>query len=164
MLIRDERPEDAEPIHALTWAAFAPMAFSDDTEADAVRALRAAGDLTLSLVAEADGEIVGHVAFSPVSIEGRHDGWFGLGPISVRRDRQRQGVGTWLMREGLERLRARAAAGCVLIGNPAIYAKVGFESDGRLRYRDLDARLVQRVVFRGPSPSGTVTFAPGLDG
>ena len=145
--IRNERPEDDQAIHALTLAAFEPMSFSDGTEAPIIRALRQAGELCLSLVAEEDGEIVGHVAFSAVTIDGAHNNWVGLGPISVRIDRQRQGIGKALIREGLSLLKARGTAGCALIGDPNIYGRAGFESDGRLTYRGLDRSLVQRVVF-----------------
>lgn len=163
MQIRNERPADDAAIHALTLAAFEPMPFSSGTEAPIIRALREAGELTLSLVAEDDGAIVGHIAFSPVTIEGVHAGWFGLGPISVRHDRQRQGIGKALIARGLELLRAQGAAGVALIGNPEIYGRVGFESDGLLAYGDLDRRLVQRIILSGPAPRGELKFAPAFD-
>jgi len=162
-VIRPERPEDADIIHDLTVRAFAPMPFSSGTEAPILRALREAGDLTLSLVAEEDGAIIGHVAFSPVAINGVHAGWFGLGPVSVAPERQRQGIGKALMAEGLARLKRAGAAGCALIGNPAVYARMGFASDGALTYRDLDPALVQRVVFAGDAPRGELAFAPAFD-
>jgi len=161
--IRTERPADDAAIHELTRAAFEPMPFSSGTEAPIVRALHAAGDLTLSLVAEEDGAIVGHIAFSPVTIDGVHAGWFGLGPISVRADRQRQGIGKALIAEGLELLREQGAVGVALIGNPEIYSRSGFESDGLLAYGDLDRRLVQWLVLSGPPPRGELKFAPGFD-
>lgn len=163
MQIRTERPADDAEIHELTRVAFEPMPFSSGTEAPIVRALRRDGDLTLSLVAEDGGEIVGHVAFSPVTIDGTHAGWFGLGPISVRADRQRRGIGKALIARGLELLRAQGAAGVALIGNPDIYSRAGFESDGLLAYGDLDRRMVQRVVLSGPPPRGELKFAPGFD-
>lgn len=163
MRIRTEQPADDAAIHELTFAAFEPMPFSSGTEAPIIRALRRSGDLTLSLVADEDGEIVGHVAFSPVTIDGVHTGWFGLGPISVRADRQRQGIGRALIARGLELLRERDAAGVALIGNPDIYGRVGFESDGLLAYGNLDRRLVQRLVLSGPPPRGELKFAPGFD-
>lgn len=163
MRIRTEQPADDAAIHELTFAAFEPMPFSSGTEAPIIRALRRSGDLTLSLVADEDGEIVGHVAFSPVTIDGVHAGWFGLGPISVRADRQRQGIGRALIARGLELLRERDAAGVALIGNPDIYGRVGFESDGLLAYGNLDRRLVQRLVLSGPPPRGELKFAPGFD-
>lgn len=129
-----------------------------------VRALRAAGDLTLSLVAEDEGEVVGHVAFSPATVDGRHDGWFGLGPVSVHQDRQRQGIGRLLIEHGLDLLRDAGANGCALIGNPAIYSRLGFESDGLLTYRGLPVRDVQRIVLAGAAPRGELRFAAALEG
>ncbi|MFB9948156.1 GNAT family N-acetyltransferase [Rhizobium puerariae] len=145
MRIRDERPGDEDTIHELTQTAFAPMPYSVGTEGSIIRALRRSGDLSLSLVAEDDGNIVGHAAFSPVAIDGVHDGWFGLGPISVRADRQRQGIGKALIREGLERLKARGAKGCALVGNLDVYRSSGFENDGRLSCKGVDDRYVQRL-------------------
>jgi len=162
MLIRSEMPADHDAIHQLTWNAFRPMAFSEDTEADIIRALRADGDLTISLVAEDAGEIVGHVAFSPVKIDGIHDKWFGLGPISVSPGRQRQGIGKALIAAGLQLLDEQGAGGCALIGNPEVYSHAGFVSDGQLTYLDVDTKYVQRLVLRGPVPRGALSFAPAF--
>jgi len=162
--IRPERPTDDDAIHDLTTVAFDPMPFSDGTEAPIIRALRSSGDLTLSLVAEEEGEVVGHVAFSPVTVDGAAAGWYGLGPISVRPDRQRQGIGRALVADGLERLRGIGATGCALIGNPDVYAPMGFTSDGRLTYRGLDPAIVQVVVFSGEAPHGELRFAPAFEG
>ncbi len=159
LLIRSERPEDDEAIHALTATAFAPMWFSSGTEQAIVRELRKAGDLTLSLVAEHQGRIVGHVAFSPVTINGAHNGWFALGPISVEPAMQRRGIGKAMIEEGLAKLQALGASGCALIGNPDIYERVSFERDGLLTHEDLEPRFVQRIVFRGSPPRGELQFA-----
>ncbi|MBX4957143.1 GNAT family N-acetyltransferase [Rhizobium lentis] len=163
MHIRYETPADIDAIQHLTSAAFRPMPYSEGTEADIIRRLRASGDLTISLVAEEAGEILGHVAFSPVTIDGVDDRWFGLGPISVKPERQRQGIGKALMAKGLELLKERGASGCALIGNPDVYSGAGFSSDGQLTYHDLDTRFVQRIVFRGPAPSGMLRFAPAFE-
>lgn len=163
MLIRDENAADVDAIRDLTRAAFEPMPFSSNTEARIVDDLRASGDLTISLVAEEHGEVVGHVAFSPVAVDGVHGGWFGLGPISVKPDRQRQGIGKALILRGLDLLRERGAAGCALVGSPEIYGRGGFESDGRLRYADIDPKFVQRIVLRGEAPSGVLKFAPAFE-
>ncbi|MCT7373799.1 GNAT family N-acetyltransferase [Chelativorans salis] len=163
MLIRNERPGDEDAIHSLTLSAFEPMAFSDGSEAPIIRSLRASGDLTLSLVAEKDGAILGHIALSPVTIDGIHNNWFGLGPVSVRPEMQRRGIGRALILTGLEMLKERGARGCALIGSPDIYSRVGFESDGQLSYGNLDRSYVQWIVFSGPAPRGELKFAPAFE-
>ncbi|WP_372492692.1 GNAT family N-acetyltransferase [Cellulomonas wangsupingiae] len=110
-------------------------------------------------MADDDGDVIGHVAFSPVTIDGSHDGWFGLGPISVRLDRRRQGIGRALVAEGLHRLRARGARGCRLIGDPNIYSRMSFTSNGSLSHMGLDRSLVQQITFSGLSPRGELRFA-----
>jgi putative acetyltransferase len=164
MLIRPERPQDAATIHALTDTAFRGMPFSDNTEARLVDALRAAGALTLSLVATQDGEIVGHVAFSPVTINGEAGDWYALGPVSVWPERQRRGVGQALIREGLRRLRSLGAGGCVLLGDPAYYARFGFRNDPDLRHAGAPAWAFQRLALDGSRPKGQVSFHPAFDG
>lgn len=95
--------------------------------------LRASGKILLSLVAEEDGEIFGHVLFSPVALNAQ-DGLYagvGLGPVAVRPDRQRQGIGSALIRAGLERMRALRIPVIYLEGNPRYYSRFGF-SDASL--------------------------------
>ncbi|WP_119943295.1 N-acetyltransferase [Neorhizobium sp. NCHU2750] len=162
MTIRPEHPGDEDAIHHLTQAAFAPMAYSSKTEGAIIRALRQGGDLTLSLVAEEDGEIVGHVAFSPVTIDGHYDDWFGLGPISVRADRQKRGIGRAMIREGIHRLKVLGAKGCALIGDPAIYRSSGFDSDGALTYAGVPDAYVQRLALSGHPPQGRLAFSPAF--
>jgi putative acetyltransferase len=163
MIIRGETPSDDSEINSLTIRAFEPMAFSDGTEAPIIRSLRQSGDLTLSLVAEEDGEIVGHIAFSPITIDGVHGDWFGLGPIAVEPNRQRSGIGKALIYKGFEALKQRGSVGVALVGSPAIYSRFGFESDGLLTYRDLESRFVQRIVFSGPAPGGEIRFADAFE-
>lgn len=163
MIIREERPEDVDAIHALTDLAFAPMPFGDGTEAPIIRQLRQDGDLTISLVAEKNGRIVGHVACSPLTIEGIEDLWFGLGPISVTPDLQRTGIGTALVKHGIDRLDRMGAYGCALIGNPSVYGPMGFRSNGKLTYRGLEAFLVQFLLLRGKEPVGEIKFAAAFD-
>lgn len=161
--LRVERPEDAPIIYALTEAAFTGPPFSDGAEPRVIDALRAAGALTLSLVATDGDQIVGHVAFSPVTIDGRAGDWFGLGPVSVWPHRQRNGIGQALIREGLRRLRSMGAGGCVLLGDPAYYARFGFERDPQLRHAGGPAWAFQRLTLNGPNPAGDVSFHPGFD-
>ncbi len=160
--IRAEAPGDAGEIGALTRAAFADAPHSSGTEAAIVDALRAAGALTVSLVALEAGAIVGHAAFSPVKIDAAPGRWFGLGPVSVRPDRQGQGLGRALVAEGLHRLRALGADGCVVLGEPGYYCRFGFVSDPELRYGAVPAGYFQRIVFRGSPPTGEVAYHSGF--
>jgi putative acetyltransferase len=163
VVIRPERTEDADAIHRLTEQAFSGQPFSSGTEAGIIRALRASDHLPLSLVAQAGASLVGHAAFSPVEVSGGEGAWFGLGPISVRPDLQRRGIGRRLVADGLDRLRARGAAGCALIGNPAVYSRYGFGS-GSLTYDGVHPALVQYVAFGDAPPRGRLVFGREFDG
>ena len=158
MHVRTEQKGEEQVIHDLTDAAFAGAEHSDGTEAVIVKALRDAGALTLSLVAEQDGAIVGHVAFSPVTIGGEDVGWYGLGPVSVWPEQQKKGIGGALIREGLSRLEALGAKGCVLLGDPGYYHRFGFRADPQLRYPGPPAEYFQCLTFGGPIPSGVVRY------
>lgn len=163
MRIRPEARGDADAIRAITKAAFEHAEHSSGTEAAIVDALRQADALTISLVAEEDGEPVGHIAFSPVTIEGEHGGWFGLGPVSVMPERQGQGIGIALIEEGLELLRSRGASGCVVLGDPAYYGRFGFSSAHALRYGDVPSQYFQSLPFLETRPSGEVAYDPAFD-
>jgi putative acetyltransferase len=160
--IRPEQPSDHAAIRAVTKAAFAPMSYSSQTEAEIIEALRTAGTLTVSLVAIEDGELVGHVAFSPVTIEGE-SGWFGLGPVAVKPGLQRGGIGSALIRSGLDRLRALNAKGCVLVGDSGYYSRFGFKADPRLVYEGLPAEYFLVLPFTETVPAGVVKFHPGFE-
>ncbi|OLP61435.1 GNAT family N-acetyltransferase [Xaviernesmea oryzae] len=158
MLIRPETAEDVSAIRALTKMAFAKVAYSSGTEAEIIATLRAADALSLSLVAEDAGTILGHVAFSPVRLDGRDEGWVGLGPISVRPDRQGQGLGGALIRTGLKQLQQLGAQGCVLLGDPAYYGRFGFRAVDGLFYEDAPAEYFLALAFDGQMPAGQVDF------
>lgn len=163
MLVRTETPADISTIRALTEAAFLSAEHSSGTEGAIVDALRDAQALTLSLVAEQDGAIIGHVAFSPVLIDGQDIGWFGLGPIAVAPHRQRSGAGAALMREGLARLRSLGANGCVVLGDPDYYSRFGFSSAHDLRYGDVPAEYFQSLTLHGQAVSGEVSYHEGFN-
>lgn len=131
-------------------------------EAAIVRVLRENGDLSISLVGDEGAEIVGHIAFSPVAIGGKHDDWFGLGPVSVEPARQKRGIGRALIETGLSLLRERGAQGCALIGSPDLYRRFGFISDGQLTYGTLEPKYVQWIVLGGRPPVGELRFAPAF--
>lgn len=158
--VRDEALGDEAAIAAVTAAAFRGAPHSDGSEAAIIERLRAAGDLALSLVAvDADGAIVGHVAFSPVTISDGTPGWYGLGPVSVVPSRQGTGIGSSLIRAGLERLRSAGARGCVVLGEPAFYARFGFRHDPRLVFPGPPPEYFLRLVFAGPEPRGAVGYS-----
>ncbi|MEO0636720.1 MAG: N-acetyltransferase [Pseudomonadota bacterium] len=163
-IIRPEKDEDVAVIRDLTAAAFQGKDFSDGTEADCFDRLRKDGDLALSLVAVDSGRIVGHVAFSPLHVADRSKGWFGLGPIAVTPDRQRQGIGTQLINAGLAALERDGAIGFGLIGDPAYYSRFGFIGDCGWTYRKLPPTYVQaRRVGRRAVPRGEIQFSRGLE-
>lgn len=157
-LIREEGPLDATAIHAVTAAAFLNAPHTAHTEQYIVDTLRKAGALAISLVAEQGGEVVGHVALSPVVVSDGSEGWYGLGPISVKPELQGQGIGSLLMRAALERLRERRAAGCVLVGDPSYYSRFGFNPEPSLLLPNVPPQYFQALPL-GPSlPRGVVTF------
>lgn len=159
-LVRDERPGDEPAIAALTEAAFRDAPHSDGTEAAIVERLRANGDLALSLVlVNGDEAIIGHAAFSPVTISDGTPGWYGLGPVSVIPLRQRVGIGSMLIEKGLEGLRERGAGGCVVLGDPGYYSRFGFRHDPSLTYPGAPAEYFQALLLAGPMPEGRVSYA-----
>ena len=164
MIVRPEREEDIDAIRALTETAFKTAPHADGTEHLIIDRLRAAGALTLSLVAEAGGAIVGHVAFSPVSLSDGSEDWYGLGPISVDPARQGEGIGGKLIREGLERLKALGATGCVLLGDPVYYSRFGFAPDPKLTLDGVPPEYFMRVAFSPVYGEGTVSYHPGFYG
>lgn len=164
MRIRHEHQEDAAAINRITTAAFATASHSSGSESRIVEALRQSGALTVSLVATGgDGSIIGHVAFSPVQIDQAAGRWYGLGPISVTPDMQRRGVGRALIHEGLARLAALDADGCVVLGDPAYYGRFGFVSDAALTLGGELSRYFQRLVLKGEPPKGDVSYHPAFD-
>jgi len=163
MIIRPETAEDIEYIRKLTERAFAPMAYSHGTEPAIIEALRHHGQLTLSLVAEEDGEIVGQITFSPVTIDGDHDSWFGLGPVSVVPEKQGQSIGSRLINAGLDILKGKGAKGCVLVGNPDYYSRFGFINETDLVYGDLDRKFVQKLAFAEPTRNGRLEYCRAFE-
>jgi len=156
--IRDENSGDPQAIEAVTVSAFLHAAHTSHAERYIVNALRSAGGLAVSLVAEADGIIVGHVAVSPVSISDGASGWFGLGPISVLPQHQRRGIGSQLMREALGLLRSRGACGCVVLGEPEYYGRFGFRAQPSLVLAGAPAECFQAISFDSSQPRGVVTY------
>jgi putative acetyltransferase len=158
LVIRCETDADVDAIREVTVAAFKTLAISNHTEQFIIEALRAAGSLTVSLVAELDGWVVGHVAFSPVAISDGTRNWYGVGPLSVRPEHQRQGIGKALMEEGLARQKGLGAQGCCLVGHPDYYRKFGFENTPGLAIEGVPPEFFLALSFDGHMPQGSVTF------
>ena len=162
ILIRDEAGNDAKVIAEVTVAAFDSLEISNHTEQFIVEALRSAGALTVSLVAEVDGHVVGHIAFSPVTISDGSNNWYGLGPVSVLPLYQRMGIGKALIREGLSRLKELGAKGCCLVGHPEYYRKFGFENVTGLVVEGVPEEVFFALSFDGRFPQGNVSFHEGF--
>ena len=158
IVIRSEDDADVSAIAEVTLAAFETLEISNHTEQLIIAELRAAGALTISLVAELNGRVVGHVAFSPLTISDGTRDWYGLGPISVLPGYQRHGVGKALIREGLSRLREIDAQGCCLVGHPDYYRKFGFRNSPELVYEGVPQEAFFTLSFSEHTPRGTVAF------
>lgn len=162
VIVRPEARSDIAAISALTEAAFRDHPHSIQNEQRIVDALRASGALTLSLVAEQDGVVLGHIAFSPISISDGSERWYGLGPLSVVPEHQGTGIGKALVRAGLAALKALDAQGCVLVGAPGYYKKFGFRNVPALIYEGIPPEYVLALPFGERAPSGRVTFDPAF--
>jgi putative acetyltransferase len=143
IVLRAARAEDAGAIGKVIRAAFVATEFGHQGEAELVRMLDADGDVMVSLVAEEDGAIVGHVLFSRMDVEadGRVITAAGLAPVSVVPGRQVQGIGDTLIRAGLAALRDQGVMMSFVLGHEAYYPRFGYSPD-------LAARFVS--PFAGP--------------
>jgi putative acetyltransferase len=157
--IRSEETGDRDAIHRIHAASF-----PTDAEARLVDALRAAGHLTVSLVAMQEDEIVGHVAFSPVSLAGAANG-VGLAPVAVLPAFRRRGIAQELIRQGLAACQGVNQAFVVVLGEPAYYRRFGFQPASRWTLSDeygggdaFQAMELQPGAI--PASGGLVRYAP----
>ena len=162
IVIRNETHSDVCAITEVTIAAFKTLEISNHTEQFIIEAIRAAKALTVSLVAEMDGRVIGHIAFSPVTISDGTSNWYGLGPVSVLPVYQRQGIGKALIQEGLSRLKGMNAQGCCLVGHPDYYRKFGFTNMSGLVHAGVPQAVFFALPFDGHTPQGNVAFHEGF--
>ncbi len=163
IVIRGETDTDVNAITEVTVAAFKTLEISNHTEQFIIVALRAAKALTISLVAEVDGgRMIGHIAFSPVVISDGTRNWYGIGPVSVLPEYQRQGIGKALIQEGMSRLKDMNAQGCCLVGHPDYYRKFGFKNMPELVFEGVPQEVFFALPFGGHTPHGAVTFHDGF--
>jgi len=158
MIIRSETNNDIEAITEVTIAAFKNLQISNQTEQFIIHALRKANVLTVSLVAEIESQVVGHIAFSPVTISDGSKNWYGLGPISVMPNFQKQGIGKSLVNEGLSLLKAQGSEGCMLVGDPGYYQRFGFKNIPNLIHEGVPQEVFLVLPFENNIPQGTVMF------
>jgi len=163
MIIRKEQNSDIEAITAVTIAAFKNHPISRQTEHFIINALRLANALILSLVAEINGQVVGHIAFSPIEISDGTEGWYGLGPVSVLPDYQNQGIGKALINKGLSILKDMGGHGCALVGYPDYYKKFGFKNDPEIIHEGIPQEVFLVVQFNKKNFKGNVKFQEGFN-
>jgi putative acetyltransferase len=159
--IRAEAPGDERTIYDLVERAFAPMPFSEGDEQDLVELLRERGELALSLVAvDPAGTIIGHIGFSPATIDHAACAWYQMAPVAVCPTLQHRGIGSALIREGMERLRLGGASGIAVVGNPVYYERFGFAVvPGLAPLSEHDAQYFRAMVLAGELPQGTLRYA-----
>jgi putative acetyltransferase len=162
MIIRKETVADIEAITEVTIAAFKNHPISKHTEQFIINALRDADALTISLVAEIGGRVVGHIAFLPVIISDGTKDWYGLGPISVLPDYQKQGTGKSLINQGLSLLKDMGGKGCALVGDPNYYKRFGFKNYPELIHEGVPQEVFLSLPFNEKVPQGTIIFHEGF--
>ena len=158
MILREEKTADIDAISEVTIAAFKNLPVSNQTEQFIIKALRSANALTISLVAEIDDRVVGHIAFSPVVISDGTKDWYGLGPISVLPEYQKQGIGKSLVNRGLSLLREMGGQGCALVGDPNYYKRFGFKNYPKLVHEGIPQEVFLALPLHEKVPHGTVEF------
>ena len=162
LTIRPERRDDPDAIRALTAAAFPTPA-----EATLIDALRRRHASVISLVADDGGLVVGHILFSPVTLDGTDARMLGLAPMAVWPERQRHGIGSELVRAGLAASRERGAAAVVVVGHPAFYPRFGFVPASRFGLRceyDVpdDVFMVLELIPGALRTGGLVRYHPAF--
>lgn len=163
LVVRLETEGDQAAIREIHRVAFADHPYSKQTEHLIVDALRDAGALPLSLVADVGGVVVGHVAFSPVAIGEVDSNWYILGPIGVIPELQRLGIGSALVLAGLSALSESSIHGCVLVGDPDFYGRLGFRQADSVTCGDVPQRNILYVDFGFPLPVGELHHHEAFD-
>jgi putative acetyltransferase len=156
--VRNESPSDVQEVSAITTSAFMTNPYSSHTEQHIIAGLRRGSALSLSLVAVVGAQVVGHIAFSPITISDGSKEWYGLGPISVAPAFQRRGIGQAMVREGLAILRDRGAKGCVVLGPPKYYERFGFAATRGLTFVGPPPEHFMALHFGASRPVGEVTY------
>lgn len=162
MKIRAENHSDITEIETLIYRAFENHPHHEPgakpTEHLIANKLRDAKVLSLSLVCEDQTGIIGHIAFSPILINGEESVWYGLGPVSVMPERQGEGIGGALICEGLSQLKTQGIEGVVLLGEPKYYGRFGFESQPNLTFPGAPSEYFLAISLANNIPTGEVAY------
>ena len=158
MNIRSEKPSDVKAITEVANAAFEDHPLSQQTEPSIIHDLRSDNALTVSLVSEIEGRVVGHIAFSSVTISDGTTDWHGLGPVSVLPEYQGRRIGTALVNKGLDLLKSMGGKGSVLVGHPAYFNRFGFSNHPQLIYEGIPQEVFAAKSLVGWVPCGTVEY------
>jgi len=156
--VRPENRDDTASIEKIISSTFRDHPQSNQKEHFLVADLRNQGALTLSLVAVLSYKVVGHIAFSEVTINGKRQSWYGLAPVAVAPDDQKRGIGTKLITEGLAAIKKNGARGCVLLGEPEYYNRFGFTANAALTLPDVPPEFFLALSFCRNIPSGVVAY------
>ncbi|WP_028573097.1 GNAT family N-acetyltransferase [Desulfonatronum lacustre] len=163
--IRPEEPQDQDAVHLLNLAAF-----ENGPEAGLVDALRSSCMEYLAFVAVEDGAVVGHILFTPVTVDGSDATGMGLAPMAVLPSHQRKGIGSRLVRHGLDHLRLSGCPFVIVLGHPEFYPRFGFESASTYRLVSQwegvpDAAFMVAVLDPGtlPEKGGTARYRDEFD-
>ena len=156
MLIRAEETNDRDSVYAVN-----ASAFETSSEADLVDALREQARPIISLVAEDNEKVVGHIMFSPASLSGHPDvAVMGLAPMAVAPEHQRQGIGSALVRAGLEHCKEMGFVAVIVLGHPTYYPRFGFSPSSRFGI-DCEYEVPEEVFMALELEPGTLSGKTG---
>lgn len=156
--VRPENSNDSEVINRVILSAFENHPHSNQKEQFIVSQLRDDSALDVSLVAVYEGKVIGHIAFSKVKINGSECSWYGLAPVSVSPVYQKSGVGSQLIKKGIEVIKEKGAEGCVLLGEPEYYERFGFKAVSSLVLEGVPPEYFLTFSFKEPTPVGKVEY------
>jgi len=157
--IRPEARGDHAAIGDLIRVAFAEMPYADGDEAELVETLRREKAISVSLVAELDDVVVGQIVFSPALASDGGEGWYALGPVAVDPAHQRTGIGSKLVRAGLQAIMQLGANGCILVGDPVYYTRFGFRlSPSNAPVGEAAEFFMVKLLGHQQHPSGPISF------
>ena len=163
LTIRDQTDADFQAVHQLVTAAFKTAPVAAGTEQFIMDALWKTGAATVALVTDDAGVIAGQATFSKVKVGGEDVGWHGCGPVAVLPERHKMGIGSALMRAGLERLRTLGSKGCVVVGDPNYYRRFCFANTDAMNMPGVPPQYFMALSFGGAMPKGEVKYDSAFD-